>query len=177
MALYIISGGPGSGKTTLLTALHRAGFAVAEEVSRQLIQEQVALGSNQVPWLDLAGFADLALTRMVAQHQLATRRGGVTFFDRGLPDLLAYLVVAGQPVPPTYYAAVATHRYQPQVFMAPPWPEIYVNDTERWQTFDESVTLYHALRLAYQQVGYTVVELPKTTVAARVDFVRAVAGL
>ena len=176
MALYILSGGPGAGKTTLLTALRQAGFAVAEEVSRQLIREQVALSSRQVPWLDLAGFAELALARMVAQHQQATQRGELTFFDRGLPDLIAYLEVAGLPVPPTYYVAVAAHPYQRQVFMAPPWPEIYVNDAERWQTLDEAAAIYQALRLVYQRVGYTVVELPKTIVAARVDFIRAVVG-
>ncbi|AHJ95582.1 AAA family ATPase [Hymenobacter swuensis] len=177
MALYLLSGGPGAGKSTLLTALGHAGFAVAEEVSRQLIQEQVALGSRQVPWLDLAGFAELALARMVTQHRQATLRGGVTFFDRGLPDLIAYLEVAGQSVPPAYYAAVAAHPYRPLVFLAPPWPEIYVNDAERWQTFDEATAIYRALHLVYQRVGYTVVELPRTSVAARVSFVRTVAGI
>lgn len=176
MALYLLSGGPGAGKTTLLTALCHAGFAVAEEVSRQLIQEQAALGSRQVPWLDLAGFADLALTRMVAQHQQATIRGGVTFFDRGLPDLIAYLEVAGLPVPPAYYAAVTAHAYQRPVFLAPPWPEIYVNDAERWQTFDEAVAIYQALRHVYQRVGHTVVELPRGPVAERVAFVRTFIG-
>ena len=177
MAFYVLSGGPGAGKTTLLTALDQAGFAVAEEVSRQLIREQVALGSRQIPWLDLTGFAELALAQMVTQHQQATQRGGVTFFDRGLPDLIAYLEVAGQPVPSAYYAAVAAHPYQRRVFMAPPWPEIYVNDAERWQTLDEAAAIHQALRLVYQRVGYTVVGLPKTTVAARVDFIRAVVGL
>ncbi|MFD2786715.1 AAA family ATPase [Hymenobacter rubripertinctus] len=177
MALYVLSGSPGAGKTTLLTALHQAGFAVAEEVSRRLIQEQVALGGHQVPWRDLAGFAELALARMVAQHQQATHRGGTTFFDRGLPDLLAYLEVAGHPAPPACQAAVAAHPYQPQVFMAPPWPEIYVNDAERWQTFDEAVAIYQALRRVYGRAGYTVLELPQTTVAARVTFVRAATGL
>ncbi len=176
MALYVLSGGPGAGKTTLLAALRHAGFAVAEEVSRRLIREQVALGSTLVPWLDLAGFAELALARMVAQHQRATHCGGTTFFDRGLPDLLAYLEVAGQPVPPAYYAAVAAHPYQPRVFMAPPWPEIYVNDAERWQTFDEAVAIYQALRRVYGRAGYTVLELPQTTVGARVAFVRAATG-
>ena len=74
MPLYVISGGPGAGKTTLLGALRAAGFAGANQVSRQLIQEQVALGSGWVPWLDLAGFAELAMARMVADHAAAARR-------------------------------------------------------------------------------------------------------
>jgi predicted ATPase len=174
MALYVISGGPGAGKTTLLAALHQAGFAAVEEASRALIQEQVALGSGVVPWRDLGGFAELARARMVAQHAAASPHAGPVFFDRGLPDLLAYLEVAGQPVPAATRAAVAAHRYQTPVFLAPPWPEIYVNDAERWQTFAEAEALYHALRRTYQALGYPVLDLPKTSVAERVAFVRAV---
>ena len=173
MALYILSGGPGAGKTTLLAALRQAGFAGAAEVSRQLIREQVAGGTALVPWQDLAGFAELALARMVALHEQATRRGGVTFFDRGIPDILAYLAVAGLPVPPAYRAVAAAHRYQNPVFLAPPWPEIYVNDAERWQTFAEAEALCYALRDTYLNLGYEVLELPRGPVALRVDFVRA----
>jgi predicted ATPase len=176
MPLYVISGGPGAGKTTLLAALRRAGYAGADEVSRQLIQEQVALGSGLVPWLDLAGFAELALARMVAQHVAASQHAGPTFFDRGLPDLIAYLEVAGQAVAPAYYAAVAAHGYQSPVFLAPPWAEIYVNDAERWQTFAEAEVLYNALRRTYQRLGFRVVDLPKASVPERVAFVRAVVG-
>ena len=174
MALYVISGGPGAGKTTLLAALRQAGFAGVEEASRSLIQEQVALGSEVVPWRDLGGFAELARARMVAQYTAASQHAGPVFFDRGLPDLLAYLEVAGQPVPAATRAAVAAHRYQAPVFLAPPWPEIYVNDAERWQTFAEAEALYHALRRTYQALGYPILDLPKTSVAARVAFVRAV---
>jgi predicted ATPase len=174
MALYVISGGPGAGKTTLLAALRWAGFGGVEEASRQLIQEQVALGSGLVPWLDLGGFAELARVRMVAQHAVASQQPGPVFCDRGLPDLLAYLEVAGQPVPMATRAAVAAHPYQVPVFLAPPWPEIYVNDAERWQTFAEAEVLYHALRCTYQALGYPVLDLPKASVEERVAFVRAV---
>jgi predicted ATPase len=176
MPLYVISGGPGAGKTTLLAALRRAGCAVVPEVSRALIQEQVALGSGLVPWLDLGGFAELARARMVAQHAAASLHAGPVFFDRGLPDLLAYLEVAGQPVPAVTHAAVAAHRYQNPVFLAPPWADIYVNDSERWQTFAEAEALYHALRRTYQALGYLVLDLPKASVAERVAFVRAAVG-
>jgi len=176
MALYLISGGPGAGKTTLLVALHAVGFETMPEVSRQLIREQVALGSSLVPWRDLAGFAELALGRMVAQHAAASRRGGPTFFDRGLPDLIAYLTAAGLPVAPAYYRAVAEHPYQQLAFLAPPWPEIYVNDPERWHTPAEAAALYEALRSTYEALGFVVLDLPRASVAARVAFVRAAIG-
>ena len=174
MPFYVISGSPGAGKTTLLAALRRAGFTGVEEASRQLIREQVVLDNGIVPWQDLAGFAELALARMVAQHRQATRRGGLVFFDRGIPDILAYLAVANLPLPPSYRAVAAAHPYQSPVFLAPPWPEIYVNDAERWQTFAEAEALFFSLRNTYQSLGYQVLELPRAPVAARVEFVRAV---
>lgn len=177
MGLYLISGGPGAGKTTLLTALCAAGFAGAAEVSRQLIREQVNQGGSLVPWVDLAGFAELALERMVRQHEDAARRGGITFFDRGLPDLIAYLEVAGLPVARSYYQAVARHPYHRQAFLAPPWPQIYVNDPERWQTFAEAVQVHEALQRTYAQLGFRVLELPRRPVPERVGFVRAAAKL
>jgi predicted ATPase len=173
MALYLISGGPGAGKTTLLRALRRAGFAGCDEVSRQLIREQVALGSARVPWHDLGGFAELALGRMVAQHAAASQRTGITFFDRGLPDLVAYLTAAGLPVAPAYYRAVADYPYQRLAFLAPPWPAIYVNDPERWHTPTEAAALYEVLHATYTALGFEVCVLPRATVAARVAFVQA----
>jgi len=173
MAFYLISGGPGAGKTTLLAALAAAGYAVVPEVSRQLIREQVALGSPLVPWHDLGGFAELARRRMVAQHVAARQRGGITFFDRGLPDLLAYLAAAGLPVAPAYHRAVADYPYQRLAFLAPPWPEIYVNDPERWHTPAEAAALYEVLYATYVALSFEVRVLPRATVAARVAFVQA----
>ncbi|MDF7815813.1 AAA family ATPase [Hymenobacter sp. YC55] len=170
MAQFLISGGPGAGKSTLLAALQQQGYAGAEEASRVLIQEQVALGSGLVPWQNLAGFAELALARMITQYEQARQRGGVTFFDRGIPDIIAYLEVGGISVARTYYDAATQYRYHPQVLMAPPWPSIYVNDAERWQTFSEAVQLYQALSRTYQRLGYRLVELPLTSVAGRVRF-------
>ncbi|OUJ76298.1 AAA family ATPase [Hymenobacter crusticola] len=174
MPLYVISGGPGAGKTTLLTALQQAGFGAAEEVSRQLIREQVALGTDQVPWRDLAGFAELAMARMVVQHQAASQSSRTIFFDRGIPDVIGYMRVAGLAVPPAYYTTAAAYSYASPVLLAPPWAEIYVNDAERWQTFAEAQALYHTLRRTYQDLGFTVLDLPKVSVDERVAFVRKV---
>ena len=171
--LFCISGGPGAGKSTLLAALRQRGYACAEEVSRQLIREQVAQGSSLVPWQDLVGFAEIALERMLVQHGQARQRGGLTFFDRGLPDLIAYLEVGGRSVPAACYRAAAQHGYHAEVLLTPPWPAIYVNDAERWQTFPESVALYTRLVITYQRLGYRLLELPLVPVPERVLFVEA----
>jgi predicted ATPase len=171
MSKYIISGGPGAGKTTLLEALQQKGYACQEEVSRQLIKELVTSGSECLPWKDLACFAQLALQRMIADYKQASMHGDLTFFDRGIPDIIAYLTSAGLAIDETYYQAVRQYPYHSLVFMAPPWKDIYVNDTERWQTFEEALGLYQALVAAYQSLHFKVVELPRVSVQERLAFV------
>ncbi len=171
MLKFSISGGPGAGKSTLLKALRVSGFYCSDEVSRQLIQEQVSLNSRCLPWIDLRCFANLALGRMVAEHQRASIGTGIAFFDRAIPDIIAYLRVGGLPVDESFYGAVERYSYQQLVFMAPPWEAIYVNDEERWQTFAEATALYQALVDMYQSLGFTIVTLPKVSVAERVAFV------
>ena len=171
MPKFIISGGPGAGKSTLLEALRDKGFQCSDEVSRQLIQQEVAAGSHCLPWLDLACFARLALNRMILDYEKVSVSEEITFFDRAIPDIIAYLKIGGLPVDETYYQALQQYSYQPQVFMAPPWEAIYVNDSERWQTFAEATTLHQALVATYQSLGFEIIELPRTKVDERIKFV------
>ncbi|MBA3603521.1 MAG: AAA family ATPase [Parachlamydiaceae bacterium] len=61
--------------------------------------------------------------------------------------------------------------YNKKVFLAPPWKEIYCNDTEIKQSFEEALEVYDHLFKIYSDFGYEVIELPKTSVESRADFV------
>jgi len=168
---YIITGGPGAGKTTLLQALKDAGYHCSEEASRRLIAEEVAKGSGCLPWIDLSSFAGKVLERMVHSYSETNASTGPTFFDRGIPDIIAYLKAAHLPVDDRYYTAVQRHPYQHLVFILPPWKGIYVNDAERWQTFEEAAHLYSCIRDTYQALGFTLITVPEEPVHVRMNFV------
>src|SRR6516165_6560674 len=88
----------------------------------------------------------------------ATGHGGWVFFDRGLIDAAAALQhLTGEPVLTTIGQA---HRYHHRVFLAPPWPEIYVTDPERRHSFDAAVAEYERLLDVYPSLGYEVTVLP-----------------
>jgi predicted ATPase len=164
----IISGGPGSGKSTLIAALAAAGETCCEEVARPLIREEQAVGGDRLPWADVRGFVEICRHRMRAQ--LASARGAaVCFFDRGLPDLTGYLAHRGFTSAPVVEDIRA---YSPIVFMAPPWPDIFVNDAERPQSRTVAADIYTHLRHVYMAGGFTICELPRDTVTARVAVVR-----
>lgn len=95
----------------------------------------------------------------------------ITFFDRGIPDVIAYLKIASVPVPGSYEDSLVVHPYQKKVFILPPWKNIYVNDSERWQSFEESKIIYHAIQETYNFYGYELIEVPLAAGKERVRFV------
>jgi predicted ATPase len=169
---FVITGGPGSGKSTLIEGLAAAGFEVAPEAGRAVIKEQVAAGGRALPWADTLLFAEEMLRRDLGTYESKLTHKGPVYFDRGIPDVIGYLCLIGQPIPSAMHKAAAANRYNRRVFIAPHWPEIFARDSERKQTLEEAKRTYTAMVATYTTCGYELVELPRVPVAARVEFVR-----
>lgn len=164
----VISGCSGGGKSTLLAELASRGFAVVEEPGRRIVAEELAGEGAALPWVDLAAFARRAVDMAIADFATAGRQRGWTFFDRGLVDAAAALQHAqGGDAIERWGAAC---RYHEQVFLTPPWPEIYVHDPERRHGFEEAAAEYDRLVSAYSALGYRLVILPKAAVSLRADY-------
>lgn len=168
---FVVTGGPGSGKSTLIDALERAGHTRTLEAGRAIIQDQVAIGGDALPWADRAAFAELMLSWEMRSCRMARDAAGPVFFDRGVPDVAGYLRFVGLPVGAHVMRAAALYRYNPTVFVAPPWPEIFGQDAERKQDFDEAVRTCRSVAETYADLGYTLVDLPLAPVEARMRFV------
>lgn len=171
--LFVITGGPGSGKTSLVDALASAGVAHLPEAGRAVIRDQVAIGGNALPWADRALFAELMLAWELRAHREARALAGPVVLDRGVPDVLGYLMLCGLPVPDHMRRAAEQCRYNRTVFVAPHWPEIFAQDTERKQDLGEAEATCVVMRRIYAELGYRLVELPRVGIAERVRFVRA----
>ena len=170
---YIISGGPGSGKSTLLEVLTRAGYATMPEAGRSIIRLQQNIGGTGVPWNDRMLYTELMLLWELRSYTWACNLPGPVFFDRGIPDLLGYMHICGITAPTHIQKAAVEYRYAKCVFMAPAWPEIYVRDAERKQSWQEARATCDCMREAYVRLGYDIVELPKADVKERVACVLA----
>jgi predicted ATPase len=170
-SFFVLTGGPCSGKSTLLDALERAGYARSIEAGRGVIQDQVTIGGQALPWADPGAFAELMLSWEMRSHHMAKQATGLVFFDRGVPDVVGYLRLLDRAVPPHMEKAVQVFGYNRRVFIAPPWREIFQQDGERKQEFAEAVRTYEAMVATYSAYGYELIEIPRASVEARMDFV------
>ena len=168
---HIITGGPGAGKTTLIEALAARGHATAGESGRTILQHQRRIDGPAQHQRDAGLYAELMLARDMENHARMTAAKGPVFFDRGVPELVGYFELMGLSVPAHFERAAARYRYNAAVFIAPPWPEIYAHDAERKQSLGEMQRSYDAAAAIYPRLGYSLVELPRVSVDARVAFV------
>jgi predicted ATPase len=167
---FIISGGPGSGKTTLLEALGELGFQVFPEVPRLLIEQQSRLNDGVLPWTQLGRFAEMCFQEMVIQRDLAQQSKQLSFLDRAIPDVCAYLEFGNLSVSDNIFSE-ANKEYQQTVLFCKPTRETYVQDEVRPYPFEEALSIHQALRMQYQGLGFQVIEIPLMTVQQRVEFV------
>lgn len=173
MKRIIITGGPSSGKTSLIDELASRGLAVCSEKAREVIKKQISIDPETavVPWKNVLLFSKEVVAAIWSDNLLDLEEE-LVFFDRGVPDVLGYLNHAGliyEKKP--FLEACANMRYSNLVFFLPPWKEIFQNDTERKETFEEAVSISEEIKKSYLKLGFRLVEVPKKNIAERIVFI------
>ena len=165
-AFFILSGCSGGGKSTLLAALAARGVTTVPEPGRRLVE-----GGGPDPQTAPLDFARACLHLSLQDYAEAFARPAPVVFDRGLVDAVVNLAFLEGRAPDT--SLLGAHPFAETVFLAPPWPEIYVTDSARRHSLADARPEYDRLNAAYPALGYRVTHLPKTSVEARADLVAA----
>lgn len=165
---FVFTGGGGTGKTALIEHLRAAGELTVDENIRAVIREQVEAGGSAVPWIDPKACCDLTTARDIADFDRLAGETGRVFFDRGLMDMYG---TNGVPPSPALVEAIRTRRYNRQVFVFPPWQEIYANDAERRQDWSQMEAVFAQILRTLPDLGYHPVIVPKGSVEDRAAFV------
>lgn len=169
---FVITGGPGVGKTTLLHELEKLNFKCVPEVAREIIKEQVSSKGKALPWENTELYKELMMERSIASYKQANQnRNEILFFDRGIPDTLSYARLINSTISTQMDFYTNHYRYNEKVFILPPWLEIYTTDSERKQTWKDAVQTYEVLAGTYKQYNYELIEVPKTSVTQRAEFI------
>ena len=69
----------------------------------------------------------------------------------GIPDTLCYSKVLGSGITVNENETALKYRYNQKIFILPPWKEIYINDDERKQSWEEAKLTYKIMKQTYTQ--------------------------
>ena len=164
-------GGPSSGKTTLINALKSDGYYCMEEISRQITLDAQEKGIDQLFLEDPLLFSEkLLLGRRNQFTEAESINQDLVFFDRGLPDVVAYLDYLGNSYPKSFKTICSEHKYD-YIFILKPWKAIYEQDNERYETFEQAIEIHKFLLKSYLEFGYTIQDTPFGTVKERINFI------
>lgn len=166
----IITGAPGTGKTSIIAQLKKLGYSCSEEISREIITEQITSGGKVLPWLNLEEFSQRVFFLRKAQY-INAPTDSLHFFDRGLLDVIAYMKVDALPISKHYKEECNKYRYNTTVFYTPIWEKIYKNDSQRKEDLNSAITIERSLLDTYNSFGYLLNEIPKLSVVERANFI------
>lgn len=167
----VLTGAPGTGKSTIIYELELRGHACMHEISREVTLEARKNGTEQLFLTEPLLFSDMLLNGRTEQFNKIIEGGkGMVFFDRGIPDVHAYMNYIGLNYPDKYLKISNKNRYD-FVFLMPPWEEIYITDSERYESFEQALAIHNHLLRTYESLDYSVVEVPTGSVIERTDYI------
>ena len=156
----VITGGPGTGKSTLINELIKRGYTCLEEISRQITLDAKKQGIDQLFLNNPLVFSELLLKGRQKQFINAdSYKNKTVFFDRGIPDVLAYMDYIGDSYPDDFIEACKKSTYD-SIFVLKPWKAIYTSDNERYENFDQALKIHNHLIDTYQSYNYNLVDVP-----------------
>ncbi len=174
----VITGAPGTGKTAVINALQAAGYFCFPEIIREFTQQETATKNPEALQSNPIVFADDSLafnTKLIAgrkaQFQKAVNTNShINFYDRGLPDVLAYMDFFGQSYPKEFVQTCAKHTYD-AIFIMPPWEDIFITDQGRFESYKEAVALHNSLMERYSAFNYKLNVVAPASIEARTAYI------
>ena len=167
----VLTGAPGTGKSTVIRELEKRNYFCMHEISRDVTLEAQKNGADQLFLTEPLLFSDMLLKGRTEQYQKATDLAKeMVFFDRGIPDVHGYLNYISMDFPDRYIKTSRENRYD-FVFIMPPWEDIYVQDNERYENFEQALAIHNHLLNTYKSLNYNVIKVPTGTVDDRTDYI------
>ena len=164
---YVITGSPSSGKTTTINSLAKLGYKTVPEAARVLIDEEIRKGNSLEKIRKNEIEFQMRVLKIKMEVEMRSDRGKIVFFDRGIPDTLAYFLLYGFDVDEVMKVCKDS-RYR-KVFLLEKLP--FQKDYARNENEETAKKLQILLRKAYSDLGYEIVDVPVMPVEDRLKMI------
>lgn len=166
---YVITGSPCSGKTMVLNELAKLGYTVYLEAARVFIDQEMAKGKSLKEIRgDEAEFQRKILKIKIDTEKIVPREK-VVFFDRAIPDSIAYYQIAG--LTPEEVLKFCQEKNYRKIFFFEELP--FEKDYARVEDKKTIKKLNKLLKESYENLGYEVIVVPPMSVKERVKTILA----
>lgn len=167
---YVVSGGPSCGKSTTVELLRQRGYRVTQEHARAILDEEMAKGRTleQVRGEGECFQNEILIRQLDQESELAQHE--TIFFDRGIPDGLAYERYLQLIPNPELTRAAQQAKYR-TVFIL----DTLLLDQDSARIEDEAAqeAIHTSICQVYGELGFEVVPVAVMSAAERVEHILA----
>ena len=163
----LITGGPGTGKTELIKGLENLGFNCEKEISREITENEQKKGVEQFFLKDPIEFSKRLMILRSNQYK-KIQNAEFTFFDRGVHEIIAYLNFIKIKYD-NFFIERAKEIVYNKIFILPPWKNIYVNDKQRYESFEQCKQIHSEIVKIYREFETEIIMLEKNSVNQRIS--------
>ncbi len=163
----VITGAPCSGKTAVIRMLEQRGYQVVHEVARAYIEKELMKGKtlSEIKANEWVFERHILMEKLKIEAELAPDE--IIFFDRALPDSIAYYKLNGLNPAEPYQKSREAH-YQ-NVFLFERLS--FLTDPVRSENEKTARRLGQLIEESYRSLGYDIIHVPVLGVEERVEFI------
>jgi predicted ATPase len=164
---YVITGAPSSGKTTIINSLAKMGYHTIPEVARTVIDEEMKKGKK----IEEIRKNEIEFQRKVLEIKIKIEkelsRDKIVFFDRGIPDSIAYLQICG--LNPEEVLKFCIEKNYRKIFILEKLQ--FEKDYARVEDDETVDKLQVLLRKAYLDLEYEIIDVPIMPIGKRLKII------
>jgi len=164
---YVITGGPSSSKTKIIEYLAFLGYPVIPEVARVLIDIEKSKGKTTGEIRSNEAEFQKRVLQMKIRVENIMPAEQTTFFERGIPDSIAYYEICGENQSPVIEAS--RKRKYKGVFLLEQLP--FEKDYARIENEQLAQNLNRLLYEAYSSLEYNIIHVPLKPIEERAQFI------
>lgn len=163
----VVTGGPSSGKTTTIDHFKSLGFSTSPETARALIDIGIQSGLTTAEIRRDESVFNLSVLNIQIALENILIPDRLLFFDRAIPDQIAYIRLSGGDE--SWVREAALKRRYHFVFLL----DLLQFKKDYARTEDEKIAKYidKLITEVYEELGYKVVRVPVLTIEERSTFI------